>query len=131
MSEKREMTERQSADLQSRNEDEQALRPQVDVFENAEGITLHADMPGVSRDRLGVQVDGDTLLIEGDAQISMPEGMEAIYADIRATYYRRSFTLSNELDTGRIDANLKDGILVVNIPKREEMRPRRIEVKVA
>jgi HSP20 family molecular chaperone IbpA len=131
MSEKREMTERKSGELKARAETEAALRPQVDVFEDANGITLHADMPGVSRDRLNLQVDGDTLLIEGEAKIDMPEGMEAIYADVRSTQYRRSFTLSNELESGKIDANLKDGVLTVSIPKREEVRPRRIEVNVA
>jgi HSP20 family molecular chaperone IbpA len=54
--------------------------------------------------------------------------MEALYADIRSTLYRCSFVLSNELDTGRIAANLKDGVLAVTIPKRAELRPRRIEV---
>ena len=131
MSEKREMTERESREPQARTETEAALRPPVDVFEDAHGITLQADMPGVSRDRLTLQVDGDTLTIEGAAKIEMPKGMEATYADVRSTRYRRSFTLSNELDTGNIDAGLKDGLLTVGIPKREEVRPRRIEVKLA
>ena len=130
MSEKREMTERKGGELQARTETEAPLRPQVDVFEDANGITLHADMPGVSRDRLQLQVDGDNLTIEGEAEIQMPKGMEAIYADVRSTHYRRSFTLSQELETNKIEANLKDGVLMVNIPKREETRPRRIEVKV-
>jgi HSP20 family molecular chaperone IbpA len=86
-------------------------------------------MPGVSRDRLTVQVDRDTLLIEGDAQIEMPEGMNALYADVRSTRFRRSFTLSSELKADAIDASLKDGVLSVRIPKREEAKPRRIEVR--
>ena len=131
MNDKREMTERKAGDLQAHGETEATLRPLVDVFEDGNGITLHADMPGVSRDRLTLQVDGETLLIEGDAKIEMPKGMEATYADVRATHYRRSFTLSNELKSEGINANLKDGVLVVTIPKREEVRPRKIEVKVA
>jgi HSP20 family protein len=67
--------------------------------------------------------------IEGDARIDMPEGMEALYADVRTPRYRRSFTLSGELETGQIDASLKDGVLTVRIPKRAEVRPRRIEVR--
>jgi HSP20 family protein len=55
--------------------------------------------------------------------------MTALYAEVRSTLYRRSFLLSNELETGKIEANLKDGQLTVRIPKRAELRARRIEVQ--
>jgi HSP20 family molecular chaperone IbpA len=112
-------------------EAEAVLRPLVDIFENADGITLVADMPGVSKTRLQLRVERDSLVIEGDAQLDMPEGMEALYADVRSTRYRRSFALSNELDTEHIEGNLKDGVLTVRIPKRAERRPRRIEVRAS
>ncbi|WP_462330180.1 Hsp20/alpha crystallin family protein [Thiohalocapsa halophila] len=108
---------------------EEALRPSVDIFEDTEGITLEADMPGVSKDRLHVQVDANTLVIEGEVQIDLPEAAEALYADIRSTRYSRSFTLSNELETDKIDASLNDGVLRLRIPKHPEQRPRRIEVR--
>ena len=110
-------------------ESEVVLRPPVDIYEDANGITLMADMPGVSRDRLTIEVDKDMLLVEGEARIEMSEGMEALYADVRSTRYRRSFTLSGELETDQIDASLKDGVLSVRIPKRAEVRPRKIEVR--
>jgi HSP20 family molecular chaperone IbpA len=106
-----------------------ALRPNVDVFENSEGITLWADMPGVSRERLSLHADGNTLLLEGNIEFPMGDDLEALHGEVRSTQYRCSFALSNELDTGRIDANLKDGVLTVRIPKRAELRPRRIEVR--
>lgn len=112
-------------------EQERVLAPAVDVFENAEGITVQAEMPGVSKDRLNVQADRNNLLIEGDVVIEMPAGIEAVYADVQATKYRRSFVLSGELDTERIEAQLKDGLLTVRIPKRAEFRPRKIEVRAA
>jgi HSP20 family protein len=105
------------------------IRPLVDVFETADGITLQADMPGVSKDGLNLRVDGPNLLVEGTIGISPEKQMSALYADIRSTTYRRTFVLGNELETGNIDANLKDGILTVRIPKRPELRPRRIEVR--
>jgi HSP20 family molecular chaperone IbpA len=108
-----------------------ALRPPVDIFEDAEGITLEADMPGVSKERLHVQVDANTLLIEGEVQIDLPEAAEAVYADIRNTRFSRTFTLSNELETDKIEARLKDGVLRLRIPKHPEQRPRRIEVRSA
>jgi HSP20 family molecular chaperone IbpA len=110
-------------------EEERILVPAVDIFEDAEGITLQAELPGVSRERLNVQADRNNLLIEGDVVIDMPAGMQALYADVHATKYRRSFALSGELETERIEATLNDGVLALRIPKRAEFRPRKIEVR--
>ncbi len=112
-------------------EGQRAVLPAVDVFEDAAGITLLADLPGVPRDQLELKVEGDSLLIEGGVQTPTPEGLEAIYAEVRVPRYRRSFTLSRELDTGRIEANLKDGVLTLRIPKQAHAQPRRIAVNAA
>jgi len=109
-------------------EPQRAVLPAVDVFEDAGGITLLADMPGVKRDALELKLEGDALLIVGDVQPSTPEGLEAVYAEVRVPRYRRSFTLSRELDTARIEANLKDGVLTLRIPKLAHAQPRRIAV---
>jgi HSP20 family protein len=108
---------------------ESVLRPAVDIYETGEGIVLQADMPGVSKERLNLRVEGNNLLVEGSIGIEPQEQMTALYADVRSTVYRRSFALSNELEPDKIDANLKDGLLTVRIPKRAELRARRIEVK--
>ena len=114
----------------SKGREEQAvLRPLVDIYEDAHGITVQAEMPGVAKERLNVQADRNNLLIEGDAEIDMPEGMEAVYADVQATRYARSFVLSGELETDAIDARMKDGVLTIRIPKRSEFRPRKVEVR--
>jgi HSP20 family molecular chaperone IbpA len=102
--------------------------PPVDVFENESGITLLADLPGVSRDRLGVRVDGDTLLVEATATTAGPKEMQLVYGEAQYPSYRRQFTLSRELDASRIEAVLKDGVLKLSIPKLDEAKPRRIEV---
>ena len=128
MFDSKDVTTPESSEAQQR-EPEWVLRPPVDIFEDAEGITVMADMPGVTKDRLNIEVDKDTLLVEGDAKISMPEGMEALYADVRVTRYRRNFALSSELDTAAVDASLKNGVLSVRIPKRAEIQPRKIEVR--
>jgi len=107
-----------------------ALIPPVDIVENEVGITLMADMPGVSKERLGVRVDGDNLLIEGAAEVKVPDNIELLHSEIRNPYFRRSFTLSRELDATKIEASMRDGVLRLHIPKAEEARPRRIEVKV-
>jgi HSP20 family molecular chaperone IbpA len=105
------------------------LRPATDIFEDDEQLTLVADMPGVSRERLNVQVDQDTLTLEGAIDIQDTAELQALHADVRAGSYRRSFVLSQELDSERIEASLKDGVLQVRIPKRAETRPRRIAVQ--
>jgi HSP20 family protein len=71
----------------------------------------------------------NSLLIEGEAAIEVPAGMEALYADVQSTKFRRSFLLSGELATDAIEADLKDGVLTLRIPKRAEFRPRKIEVR--
>ena len=109
-------------------EEQRAVLPAVDVFEDASGISLLADMPGVPKERLDLKIEGDTLLVEGDVQQPTPEGLEAVYAEVRVPRYRRSFTLSRDLDTTRIDAQLKDGVLTLRIPKQAHAQPRRIAV---
>ena len=108
---------------------EAPIRPPVDIWEDKDGITLCADMPGVSKDRLSLRIDGNNLIVEGQLQLELPENAEALYADVRSSLYRRSFSLSGELETGKIEASLKDGVLTVRIPKRAELRPRKIEVQ--
>ena len=108
--------------------DTRALLPRVDVLEDTAGITLLADLPGVPRENLELKVEGDTLMVEGTVQPQTPEGLEPVYAEVRVPRFRRSFTLSRELDSSRIEANLKDGVLKLRIPKQAHAQPRRIEV---
>jgi HSP20 family molecular chaperone IbpA len=106
-----------------------AQMPAVDVVEDDAGITIYADLPGVPKDKLSLRIDGETLQIEGEMVSDAPEGMEAIYAEVRVPRYRRGFTLSRELDTEKIDASLKDGVLALRIPKAEHAQPKKIEVR--
>ena len=107
-----------------------SVLPAVDVFENPHGITLLADMPGVPREHLDIKVEGESLLIEGTVQTRMPEGLEAVHAEVRIPRYRRSFVLSRELDTAGIQAQLKDGVLSLHIPKKAHAQARKIPVAV-
>ncbi len=117
-----------SASAAPEQDQQRAVLPAVDVFEDAGGITLLADMPGVPKEQLELKVEGEALLIEGGVQPRTPDGLEAIYAEVRVPRYRRSFALSRELDTTRIEANLKDGVLTLRIPKQAHAQPRRIAV---
>lgn len=110
--------------------DDAALLPPVDVVEDSSGITLYADLPGVPKDKLHLQVEADTLTIEAEIDLEMPEGMEASHAEVSLPRYRRVFTLSKELDPTRVGAEFKHGVLKLSIPKAEYAQPRKIDVKV-
>ena len=108
-----------------------ALTPPVDVVEDASGITLYADLPGVTRDKLNLHVEVDTLTVEAEADLSLPEGLTSQHTEVGLANFRRVFTLSKELDTEKVAAELAQGVLKLRIPKAEHAQPRRIDVKVA
>ena len=109
---------------------EAVLMPPVDVLEDSAGITLYADLPGVTRDALHVRVEDDTLFIEGDLGLKLPEDMESSHAEVGLPRYRRLFKLSKELDTEKVSAELKQGVLKLRIPKAAHAQPKRIQVSV-
>lgn len=108
----------------------QALLPPVDVLEDAQGITLYADLPGVPRDQLNLRVDGDQLIIEAEMKLDLPEGLRSGHAEVTRQHYRRAFTLSKELDAQQVSADLTHGVLRVRLPKAAHAQPRKIEVRV-
>jgi HSP20 family protein len=109
---------------------EPALLPPVDVVEDGTGITLYADLPGVPKERLTLRVEGDQLAIEAEAVLAVPQGMEPKHVEVGLSRYRRTFTLSKELDADKVAAELANGVLRVRIPKAEHAQPRRISVQV-
>ncbi|HJV62911.1 MAG TPA: Hsp20/alpha crystallin family protein [Albitalea sp.] len=123
------MSDNKQAIQATSEQDTRTVLPRVDVFEDESGITLLADLPGVPKDKLDIKVEGDTLWVEGTVQPRTPDGLEAVYAEVRVPRFRRSFSLSRELDSQRIDANLKDGVLTLRIPKAPHAQPRRITVQ--
>lgn len=122
-----------AAQLSGKNPERQeaALLPPVDVIEDASGITLYADLPGVPKDKLNLQLESDSLTIEGEVALNTPEGMESSHAEVRLPRYRRTFTLSRELDSEKASAEFRNGVLTLRIPKAEHAQPRKIDIKVA
>jgi len=108
----------------------QALMPRVDVLEDEAGITILADLPGVAKEQLELKIEGDVLVIEGAMTPFAPGTLQPVYAEVRRSRYKRSFTLSRELDASRTQAALKDGVLTLRIPKQAKAQPRRISVQV-
>jgi HSP20 family molecular chaperone IbpA len=124
------MTENSTVARDSSATEQPALLPPVDVVEDAGGITLYADLPGVSKDKLDVHVDGDTLIIEAEMGLEMPQDLQATHIEVSVPRYRRVFTLSKELDAERLSAELKHGVLKVRLHKAEHAKPRRIKVQI-
>jgi HSP20 family protein len=108
-----------------------ALTPPVDVIEDSTGITLYADLPGVPRDKLHLQVEADTLTIDAESALSAPEGLQSTHTEVGLGRFHRVFTLSKELDTETVSAELANGVLKLRIPKAEHAQPRRIEIRAA
>lgn len=109
---------------------EAALLPPVDVIEDASGITLYADLPGVSRERVQVRVEGDRLVVEADLALPVPAGMTPLHAEVQRARYHRAFTLSKELDPDQVAAEMSQGVLRLRIPKAAHAQPRRVQVQV-
>ena len=111
--------------------DDATMMPPVNVVEDASGILLYADLPGVPKDNLNVHLESDTLTIEGEIRLETPECMETNHAEVTLPRYRRVFTLSKELDATKVQAEFKNGVLKLNIPKAEHAQPRKIAITVA
>jgi HSP20 family molecular chaperone IbpA len=107
-----------------------ALTPPVDVVEDADGITLYADLPGVPRDKLDLRVEAETLTIEAESDLAIPEGLQSSHTEVGLARFQRVFTLSKELDTAQVTAELAQGVLKLRIPKAAHAQPRRIDIRV-
>ena len=107
--------------------------PPVDIYETeAHDLVLKAELPDMNREDIEVTVENGTLLLKGEKKFD-PEVKEEHYRRIERTYgtFQRSFTLPNTVDTGKVSADFKNGVLTVKLPFREEARPRTINVDVS
>ncbi|MPW23743.1 Hsp20 family protein [Paraburkholderia sp. CNPSo 3157] len=133
MNDTTELTQRDQSALARREAEQSARRmtitPAVDIFEDGQAVTLWADLPGVTKDKLDIRVHDGNLSIEAEAVVPTPANLRLQHAEVREPRFARTFTLSPDFDTSKIEASLQDGVLKLTIPRREEARPRRIEVK--
>ncbi len=106
------------------------LVPPVDIYENEDGILLFADMPGVKKEDLNVEVDKGVLTITGDISYRGPAQGKKLYAEFKGSGYKRMFTLGPDVDSNKIEARMQAGVLRLFLPKSEASKPRKIEVKV-
>jgi HSP20 family molecular chaperone IbpA len=107
---------------------ERYVTPPVDIYETAEGLVVKADLPGVAREGLDVRVENNLLTIRGKA-VHAALG-DPIYREYDLLNFFRQFELNDRVDQLKISAELKHGVLTLNLPKAEEAKPRKIEVKL-
>ena len=121
--EKREVEKKQESTVPARS-----FTPTADIFEAEHALTVVLEMPGVDKSNVDINVEAGVLTIDGRLNFSNYEGMQPVYTEYNIGHYRRSFSLSNRVDQGRISAEMKDGVLTLVLPKAEEAKPRRIAV---
>ena len=102
--------------------------PAVDICESDLGLTVMADMPGVTTEGLSVDVKDNTLTIRGEVKAE-DQGRTMLHREYHVGDYYRQFNLSSVIDQNKISAKLKDGVLTLELPKVEKAQPRQIEVK--
>jgi HSP20 family molecular chaperone IbpA len=103
--------------------------PAVDIFENETEIVLLADMPGVKAQDLNIDLRDNTLTLDGGVEPFEASGEEAVLMEFEVGKYFRKFSLSEVIDQEKIDAQLKDGVLRLTLPKVEKATPRTITVQ--
>ena len=105
------------------------FRPRVDILETEAGLTLIADVPGAARDGIEVSLERRELTFRARVENDAPEGMTPLLREYEVGDFERRFTLTGDFDTDAIEADRRDGVLALTIPKAREVQARRIELK--
>ena len=106
-------------------------QPAIDIYEDAEGVTLKAELPGLSSDEIDLRIENNTLTLKGERKLEKDDKKEN-YRRVERSYgaFSRSFSLPATVDAEKVRAESKNGVLSIFLPKREETKPKQIHVKV-
>ncbi|MFZ5759935.1 MAG: Hsp20/alpha crystallin family protein [Thermodesulfobacteriota bacterium] len=128
MSDGKEIAKREET-MMERSREIPVIAPLVDIYENEDEILLHADMPGVDKKNITINIDNGKLVLSGVRQ--MEASGAASWAEFGDVEYQRTFSVPQAIDVNKVNAELKDGVLRLHLPKSEAAKPRRIEIKAA
>lgn len=103
--------------------------PRTNLYDKGDRFELIAEVPGVSRDDLDLKIQGNYLEISGKREVTAPQGYRVHRSERGSATFTRSLTLPSDVDANKVDANLKDGMLVLTLPKSEAAKPRQISIK--
>lgn len=102
--------------------------PLTDIVETDQCLTVYMDMPGVKKENVKIKLEDNLLEVDGQIDHTPYVDLNPVYTEYNVGHYTRKFTVSNAIDTGKIDANLADGVLTLTLPKAPESQPRQIKV---
>ncbi len=115
---------------ESRGIFERAYSPSVDVIETEDGFQVLCDVPGIEIKDISISVSGAVLTIKGEKKPAEPKNStEAYRSEVKAGTFQRTLQLPLAVNADKVDAVLKDGVLIITLPKHEELLPRQISVK--
>jgi len=120
--------ENQQLTAENRPEAGPFATPVVDIESTPEGYVLQAEMPGVNKEGIEVTVENGDLILSG-RRLPLEVSGELVHRESRPNDFRRVYELDPSIDTGRISARIENGVLTVNLPKAESVKPRRIELE--
>ena len=103
--------------------------PETDIYEGEDALTVILEMPGVEKSNVSINVEDGALNVEGRLDLAKYRGLQPLYTEYNIGHYSRSFRLSSKIDQSKIAAEMKDGVLLLKLPKIEEAKPRTIQVK--
>ena len=103
------------------------ISPDVNIFETKDGFILEAEMPGVNKEGLEVTLEGNALTLVG-RRVDGFSGGQAVYRESKPAHFRRVFELDPAINAGNISAKMEQGVLTLNLPKAEKVKPRKIAV---
>ncbi len=105
------------------------VTPLVDIFENEDEILLFADMPGVEKDDININIDNGTLSLNGLRKMENSGAVQ--WEEFGEAEYQRTFSVPQTIDVDKVSAEMQDGVLRLHLPKSEAAKPRQIEIKTA
>ena len=126
MSEKTMTVQNEDNIVKESTRDRHYVSPAVDILENEDVLTLVADMPGVEKEKLEIDVDQGILTITASTENGVRG--DTLYREFRPSGYYRQFRLLEDFDTAKADAELKNGVLTLRLPKSEAAKPKKIAV---
>ncbi len=128
---KRDLEVQKKRELETKEEKTVPARiflPITDIYEASDALTVILEMPGVEKGNVSVQVEDGALKVEGRLELGKYQGLVPLYTEYNVGHYSRSFRLSSKIDQSKISAEMKDGVLLLTLPKVEEARARTIKV---
>jgi len=105
--------------------------PRVDIYETREALFLIAEMPGVDDKTVDVELEKNVLTISGRVEDGKVKDYNLVFSEYEVGDYERTFTLSDEIDRDKIKATVKQGVLRLELPKAEKVKPKKIAIQAA